>query len=143
MEQPTAGSFHPDPTQWVGGWLFGYSNLTFDLGACDGFADYPDSPVTPAGAAPYWGTFRGTDIAEGGVPIDIDDTYDATMQTCTSGALGYAVAGYWYADAPTTINNCGPCRGRMVQVVMDDGTIVDVAGPGVTPPGSTPKSGPT
>ena len=131
LEQSSAGVFHPDPIQWAGGWMFGYSNVTFDLDACDGFMG---ATPTPVGAAPNWGTFRTTNIAVGGVPIDINDTYVATTQACKSGAPGYNVAGYWYADDPITINNCNPCRGRLIQVVKTDGTTVNVAGPGVTDP---------
>ena len=48
------------------------------------------------------------------------------------------MTGYWYADDKTTINNCNPCRGRTIQVVKTDGSIVQVAGPGApaTPPPS-------
>lgn len=35
---------------------------------------------------------------------------------CESGAPGYSVAGYWYADDPNTQNNCDPCRGRLIEV---------------------------
>ena len=51
---------------------------------------------------------------------------------------GYTVTGYWYADDKTTINNCNPCRGRLVQVVKTDGSIVQVAGPGA--PATLPNS---
>ena len=49
-----------------------------------------------------------------------------TYQQCLSSTGGpaydgYKVAGYWYADDKTTINNCNPCRGRQVQVVKTDG----------------------
>jgi len=131
LEQSTGGVFHPDPTQWAGGWVFGYSNVTFDFDACDGFLT---SPPTPVGSAGAWKTFRTTNIAVGGVLIDINDTYVATTQACKSGASGYNVAGYWYADDPGTINNCNPCRGRLIQVMKNDGTTVNVAGPGVTDP---------
>ncbi len=68
------------------------------------------------------------------MPIDINDAYNPTTQACVSGAPGYSVVGYWYADDPTTINNCSPCRGRLIQVVKTDGTVVTVSGPGVTAP---------
>ena len=68
------------------------------------------------------------------MPIDINDAYNPTTQACVSGAPGYSVVGYWYADDPTTINNCSPCRGRLIQVVKTDGTVVAVPGPGVTAP---------
>ncbi len=131
LEQSTGGVFHPDPTQWAGGWVFGYSNVTFDFDACDGFLT---SPPTPVGSAGAWKTFRTTNIAVGGQLIDINDAYDATTQACKSGASGYNVAGYCYADDPGTINNCNPCRGRLIQVMKNDGTTVNVAGPGVTGP---------
>ena len=69
-------------------------------------------------------------------------TPNPTYQQCLSGSggpayEGYKVAGYWFADDKTTINNCNPCRGRLVQVVKNDGTVVQVSGPGapaVLPP---------
>jgi sulfur-oxidizing protein SoxB len=118
-ENSTAGVFHPDPTQWQGGWMFGYSNVSYDLDACAGFAG--DGT-----------TDRATNIKVGGVAIDVTDKYNPSTQACASGASSYAVAGYWYADDPTTINNCAPCRGRLIQVTKADGTTVDVAGPGVS-----------
>ena len=65
------------------------------------------------------------------------DAYDnvttsPTYQLCKSGTQPYSVSGYWFADDPTTINNCNPCRGRQIQVVSTTGTAVTVAGPGVT-----------
>ena len=76
-----------------------------------------------------------------GNPIDDLEIYDnrttsPTFQKCLAGDGsdtphdGYTVTGYWFADDPTTINNCNPCRGRTIQVVMNDGSIVQVAGPG-------------
>lgn len=123
VEQSTAGTFNPDPTQWIGGWMFGYSNVTFDLDACDGFLTTPPTPVGSAGA---WRTFRGTNIAIGGQPIDINDVYDATTKGCKSGKPSDSVAGYWYADDPNTINNCNPCRGRLIQAMTVNGGTVDV-----------------
>lgn len=131
IENSTAGVFHPDPTKWAGGWMFGYSNVSFDLDACDGLTGPAPTPVGAPGA---WNTFRGTRIAVGGVPIDINDRYDAATQSCASGAPSYAVAGYWYADDSTTINNCPPCRGRLIQVVTGEGQILDVRGPGLGGP---------
>ena len=72
------------------------------------------------------------------------DVPNPTYQKCLSGDGsntphdGYTVTGYWYADDRATINNCNPCRGRTVQVVKTDGSIVQVAGPGApaTPPNS-------
>ena len=62
-------------------------------------------------------------------------TTSPTFQQClpSTGAAphsGYTVTGYWFADDPTTINNCNPCRGRTIQVVKTDGSIIQVAGPG-------------
>ena len=83
-----------------------------------------------------------------GAPMDDHELYDnrpdsPTFQQClpSTGAAphgGYTVTGYWFADDPTTINNCCRCRGRVVQVVKTDGSIVQVAGPG-TPPGPLPN----
>ena len=128
IEQSSLGTFSPDPTAWAGGWMFGYSNVSFDLDACDGFMGQTPTPIGTAGA---WKTFRGTNIAVGGNLIDINDAYNSTTQACNSGNPGYAVAGYWYADDPTTINNCNPCRGRLIQVMTTDGQIIDVKGPGI------------
>ena len=128
IEQSTQGVFHPDPTQWAGGWMFGYSGLTMDVDACDGFTNWtPDNPVvTPVGSAGAWGTYRGTNIKVGEYPININDAYNGTTKACNSGVPGYTVTGYWYADDPRTINNCNPCRGRLIQVVKTNGNIVNV-----------------
>jgi 2',3'-cyclic-nucleotide 2'-phosphodiesterase (5'-nucleotidase family) len=131
IEQSSLGTFSPDPIAWAGGWMFGYSNVSFDLDACDGFMGATPTPIGSAGA---WQTFRGTNIAVGGNPIDINDPYNSTTQACKSGSPGYAVAGYWYADDPTTINNCNPCRGRLIQAVATDGQVIAVKGPGITAP---------
>ena len=70
-------------------------------------------------------------------PVTGLDVPNPTFQKCLASATaatrpddGYTVTGYWFADDPTTINNCNPCRGRTVQVVKTDGSIVQVAGPG-------------
>ena len=123
VENSSQGVFHPDPTKWLGGWMFGYSNVTFDLDACDGLMT---DPVTPVGTPGAWKTFRGTNIAVGGQLIDINDPYDATTKACKSGNPSFKVAGYWYADDPTTINNCPPCRGRLIQVMTNDGQTLEV-----------------
>ena len=123
VEQSTAGAFHPDPFQWAGGWMFGYSNVSFDLDACDGLTTTPPTPIGTPGA---WRTFRGTNISVSGQPININDAYDAVTKLCKSGNDGYKVAGYWYADDPTTINNCNPCRGRLIQVVTTDGQTLNI-----------------
>ncbi|MHB8472293.1 MAG: bifunctional metallophosphatase/5'-nucleotidase [Gammaproteobacteria bacterium] len=123
-EQSTDGTFSADPTKWTGGWMFGYSNVTYDLDGCAGYGlDGPSGP-----------TSRATHIKVGGVAINPTDKYDPTTQACVSGNPSYSVAGYWYAEDKTTINNCNPCRGRLIQVVGTDGSINDVAGPGVTAP---------
>jgi hypothetical protein len=137
LENSTAGVFHPDPTQWQGGWMFAYSNMTFDLDACNGFMGATPVPVggpTVANPTAPWGTARATNFKIGGNPVDDMDIYLPTTQACSSGVPGYTVAGYWFAEDPVTINNCNPCRGRLVKVMKNDGTPVDVAGPGITPP---------
>jgi 2',3'-cyclic-nucleotide 2'-phosphodiesterase (5'-nucleotidase family) len=137
LENSTAGVFHPDPTQWQGGWMFAYSNMTFDLDACNGFMGATPVPVggpTVANPTAPWGTARATNFKIGGNPVDDMDIYLPTTQACSSGVPGYTVAGYWFAEDPVTINNCNPCRGRLVKVMQNDGTPVDVAGPGITPP---------
>lgn len=114
VENSTGGTFSADPTLWVGGWMFGYNGVTFDLDACGGFG-IPGMP-----------TERGTNIRVNGTAVDINDPYDPATKACKSGAPGYVVAGYWYADDPTTINNCAPCRGRLIQVVTNDGQTLNV-----------------
>lgn len=49
VEQSTDGTFNPDPTRWSGGWMFGYSNVSFDLGASDGFLGATPTPIGTAG----------------------------------------------------------------------------------------------
>ena len=144
IEQSIGGTFHPDPALWTGGWMFGYSGVNYDVDACNGFmgaTPVNPSPLTFADRYRPWSTNRGSNIKVNGIPMDDLDIYDnrstsATYQRCLSGDGsntphdGYTVTGYWYADDKTTINNCNPCRGRTVQVVMNDGSIVLVAGPG-------------
>ena len=122
IENSTQGAFSPDPTAWVGGWMFGYSNVSFDLDACAGFLN--------DGA-----TNRGTNIKVGGVLIDTTDKYNPTTKACVSGNSPYSVGGYWFADDPTTINNCNPCRGRLIQVVTNDLQVIDLV-PGTPLPDS-------
>lgn len=157
IEQSIGGTFHPDPGQWTGGWMFGYSGLNYDVDGCSGFmgaTPVNPSPLSFADRYRPWTTARGTNIKVQGVPVDDLDIYDnratiggvanPTFQSCLSGDgtntphAGYTVTGYWYADDKTTINNCNPCRGRTIQVVKTDGSIVQVAGPGapVTLPNS-------
>lgn len=118
-EQSTDGTFNADPTKWTGGWMFGYSNVSYDLDACAGYGiDGATGPVD-----------RATNIKVGGVAIDITDQYKPSTQACTISPTSYSVAGYWYAEDPGTINNCAPCRGRLIQAVKTDDTTVDVAVP--------------
>jgi len=157
IENSIGGTFHPDPNQWTGGWMFGYSGLTYDVDGCSGFmgtTPVNPSPLTFADRYRPWNTARGTNIKVNGVAVDELDIYDnrATIngvanpnfQKCLSGDGsntphdGYTVTGYWYADDKTTINNCPPCRGRTIQVVKTDGSIVQVAGPGA--PAALPNS---
>lgn len=157
IEQSIGGTFHPDPAQWTGGWMFGYSGLTMDVDGCSGFMGAtPVNPAVLTFADRYrpWSTARGTNVKVNGAPIDELDIYDnratiggvanPTFQSCLSGDgantphAGYTVTGYWYADDKTTINNCNPCRGRTIQVVKTDGSIVQVAGPGA--PATLPNS---
>ena len=105
------------------------------------------TPLTFANPTRPWSTNRGSNIKVNGVAMDDRELYDnrptiggvanPTFQQClpSNGDAahgGYEVTGYWFADDPTTINNCNPCRGRTVQVVKTDGSIVQVAGPGMT-----------
>jgi hypothetical protein len=118
----------------------------------DGIVKNP-SPMTILNRTPApWSTARGTNIKVGGVPIDDHQVYDGralvngvanpSYQKCVDMANnatdGYTVAGYWYAEASNTINNCNPCIGRQIQVVKTDGSIVQVAGPGA--PTTLPNS---
>ena len=148
IEQSIGGTFHPDAGQWTGGWMFGYSGLKFDVDGCSGFMGATPAVVTPltfADRTRPWATARGTNIKVNGVAMDDHELYDnratiggianPTFQQClpSDGSAahgGYSVTGYWFADDKTTINNCNPCRGRVVQVVKTDGSIVQVAGPG-------------
>ena len=157
IEQSIGGTFHPDPNQWTGGWMFGYSGLSYIVDGCSGFmgaAPVNPSPLTFADRYRSWSTARGTNIKVNGIAIDELDIYDnraaingvanLTFQKClASDGLntphdGYTVTGYWYADDKTTINNCNPCRGRTIQVVKTDGSIVQVAGLGA--PATLPNS---
>ena len=151
IEQSIGGTFHPDPALWTGGWMFGYSGLTYDVDGCDGFmgaTPVNPSPLTFADPTRPWSTNRGSNVKVNGVPMDDHELYDnrtasPTFQQClpSDGSAphgGYTVTGYWYADDKTTINNCNPCRGRTIQVVKTDGSIVQVAGPGA--PATLPDS---
>lgn len=114
-EQASLGTFSSDPTAWTGGWMFGYSNVSYDLDAC--------------AALNLTGPGFSNNLKVGGNPISITDKYSPATQACASGAAGYSVAGYWYAEDPGTINNCAPCRGRLIQTVKTDGSVVNVAVP--------------
>ncbi len=156
IENSIGGTFHPDPGQWTGGWMFGYSGLNYDVDACDGFmgaTPVNPTPLTWADPTVPWPTNRGSNIKVNGVAIDDHELYDnrptlngvanPNYQMCvpsdgSAAHPGYTVTGYWYADDKATINNCNPCRGRVVQVVMNDGSIVQVAGPGA--PATLPNS---
>ena len=156
IEQSIGGTFHPDPGQWTGGWMFGYSGLNYDVDGCSGFTGATPinpTPLTFADPTRAWSTARGTNIKVNGVAMDDHELYDnratlagvanPTFQQClpSDGSAahgGYTVTGYWFADDKTTINNCNPCRGRKIQVVKTDGSIVQVAGPGA--PATLPNS---
>ena len=154
IEQSIGGTFHSDPGLWTGGWMFGYNGLTMDVDGCDGFMGAtPVNPSVLTFANRYrpWSTNRGSNIKVNGTPVDELDIYDnrttsPTFQKClSSDGLdtphdGYTVTGYWFADDPTTINNCNPCRGRTIQVVKTDGSIVQVAGPGIVAGTPLPNS---
>ncbi len=153
IEQSIGGTFDPNPGNWTGGWMFGYHGVNYDVDACDGFMVSPPTLLTgPTLANPTapWSTNRGSNIKVNGVAMDDHELYDnrttsSTYQQClpSTGAAphgGYTVTGYWFADDPVTINNCNPCRGRAIQVVKTDGTIVQVAGPGVAAGTPLPNS---
>ncbi len=159
IEQSIGGTFHPDPGQWTGGWMFGYSGLNYDVDGCSGFTGATPinpTPLTFADPTRPWSTARGTNIKVNGVAMDDHELYDnrptlngvanPTFQQClpsdgSAARGGYTVTGYWYADDPTTINNCNPCRGRTIQVVKADGTgFVQVRGPGVAATAPLPNS---
>ena len=90
--------------------MFGYSNVTFDL---DVYAPYGSS---------------GSNIKIGGKAIDPKD--EGTYVAPHAPSVPYSVAGYWYADDPMTINNCGACAtpGSSIDVVKDEnGKPLDVS----------------
>ncbi len=57
LENSANGSLDPNPANWTGGWLFGYSGLTFDL-----------DPYQPQG-------FRASNIRVNGKPLDPQAVY--------------------------------------------------------------------
>ena len=160
IEQSIGGTFHPDPALWTGGWMFGYSGLTMDVDACDGFmgaTPVNPTPLTFANQSRPWSTNRGSNVKVKGVAMDDRELYDnrkfladgitsnPTFQQCipsdgSPARAGYSVTGYWFAGDSTTINACNPCRGRVVQVVKTDGSIVQVAGPGIAAGTPLPNS---
>lgn len=94
IENSTQGVFSTNPDEWTGGWMFGYSGMTFDF---DVWA--------PQGS-------RGSNIKVNGAPLDL--------------TRRYSVAGYWYADAPNTINNCPNCAPAVVTPLRDSqGNLLD------------------
>ena len=74
IENPANGSLNPDPRNWTGGWLFGFSGVTFDF-----------DPYQSAGN-------RASNILVGGEPL------------VTTPGTTYSYASYWYATDPTLIN---------------------------------------
>jgi 2',3'-cyclic-nucleotide 2'-phosphodiesterase (5'-nucleotidase family) len=74
IENAADGSLNPDPRNWTGGWLFGFSGVTFDFDA-----------YGPLGS-------RASNIQVGGIPL-----------VTTSGTT-YSYASYWYATDPGLIN---------------------------------------
>lgn len=110
IENSTRGSFSTEPGLWTGGWMFGYSNVTFDL---DVYGPYGSS---------------GSNIKIGGKAIDPKDV--GSYVTPQPASVPYSIAGYWYADDPKTINNCGACAmpGSAIDVVKDEkGNPLDVS----------------
>jgi sulfur-oxidizing protein SoxB len=89
IENSSRGVFDSRPLVWTGGWMFGYSNVSFDL---DVYAPYGS---------------RGSNIRIGGEKIDPDDRGDYAAPHPPS--RPYSVAGFWFADEPDTINHCGRC----------------------------------
>ena len=89
IENSSRGTFDTTPWIWTGGWMFGYSNVSFDL---DIYAPYGS---------------RGSNIKIGGVAIDPND--HGKYQSPHAPSKPYSVAGYWFTDDPDTINNCGSC----------------------------------
>lgn len=57
IENTTDGSLNTDPAQWRGGWLFGWSGITYDL---DPYAAYPN---------------RASNIMVNGAPLDLTAIY--------------------------------------------------------------------
>jgi sulfur-oxidizing protein SoxB len=110
IENSSRGAFSTRPDLWTGGWLFGYSNVTFDL---DVYAPY--------GA-------MGSNIKIGGKTVDPND--EGKYGAPHTPSVPYSVAGYWYAEDPKTINNCGSCaaESNSIDTVKDEqGNPLDVS----------------
>ncbi|MGZ5029268.1 MAG: bifunctional metallophosphatase/5'-nucleotidase [Methylobacter sp.] len=110
IENSARGAFSALPNLWTGGWMFGYSNVTFDL---DVYAPYGS---------------RGSNIKIGGASINPNDEGKYVAPHASS--VPYSVAGYWYSDDPKTINNCGACASKSstIDVVKDEqGNPLDVS----------------
>ena len=93
VENSTRSAFDTNTENWRGGWMFGYSGASYDLDA----------------SQPYYN--RGSNIRINGELINPTDT----------SVRAFSAAGYWFADDPTTINNCGACSGvgGAIEVVKD------------------------
>ncbi|MFZ0788273.1 MAG: 5'-nucleotidase C-terminal domain-containing protein [Chromatiaceae bacterium] len=74
IENPANGSLNPDPRNWTGGWLFGFSGVTFDF-----------DPYQSAGN-------RASNILVGGESL------------VTTPGTTYSYASYWYDTDPNLIN---------------------------------------
>ena len=74
IENPADGSLNPDPRRWTGGWLFGFSGVSFDF-----------DPYQGAGN-------RASNILVGGAPL------------VTTPGTTYSYASYWYDTDPALIN---------------------------------------
>ena len=89
IENSSLGVFGSNPNRdWNGGWLFAYSNMSFDFN-------------------PYATTSRGTNIRINGILF-----YDAAGNWVGPDLppnAQFSVAGYWYAQSPNAINNCTNC----------------------------------
>jgi 2',3'-cyclic-nucleotide 2'-phosphodiesterase (5'-nucleotidase family) len=92
IESSLRGVFDPDPRLWTGGWLFGFSGITFDVDVRRPFGS------------------RASNVRVNGAPLD------------TSGTTAYAIAGLWFGSEPGSVNNCGACMrpGATVEVLRDE-----------------------
>ncbi|MBT9567953.1 MAG: 5'-nucleotidase C-terminal domain-containing protein [Thiobacillus sp.] len=94
IENAADGSLNPEPRNWTGGWLFGFSGVTMD------FDPYNTNPLP--GALPL---NRATNIKVGGAPLKIKNP-DGTNAT-------YTYASYWYNTDPTLVNRVGATNIRV------------------------------